>query len=264
MISDRPSRFPRSLKSAARILFSLLFWFLLWWGVSLLYAKPFLLPSPPKVLIRLTELLREARFYLYVANSLLHILIGLLAGCLIGFLSGIAVAFSRIADALLTPAFAIARATPVVCFVIVAWIFIGAQILPVFISALMVAPIILSATATSIRNIPPTLLEAAESYHLSRFLRFRVLYFPAMLPHLRSSLVTCVGLAWKSGVAAEVIALSANSVGYAIWEAKSWYMDYETVFAWTLVIVFISLAFETAVKHLLCHKRRTTNADGAH
>lgn len=261
MISLRGSHIPLWIKKAARIFLPLLFWFFVWWGVAVLYSKPFFLPSPWKVLLRLSELVRELHFYKAIATSFLHILSGLLAGCIVGFLCGITVAFSKIADALFSPAFAVARATPVVCFVIVAWIFIGAEILPAFISALMVAPIMLSATATSIRNVPKALSEAADTYHLPRLLRFRVLYLPAMLPHLRSSLTTCVGLAWKSGVAAEVIALSANSVGYAIWEAKGYYMDYETVFAWTLVIILISIAFESTVKRLLSRKRRRKNAD---
>ena len=51
------------------------------------------------------------------------------------------------------------------------------------------------------------------------------------------------GFAWKSGVAAEIIALPKQSIGYRLYESK---LRIETVdlFAWTLLIVALSMLLE--------------------
>ncbi|MDD6980740.1 MAG: ABC transporter permease subunit [Clostridia bacterium] len=243
------------LPSFIHSLLAVLFWVGVWWLVALIYQKPALLPTPWRVLLRLVSLLRTGTFYAAVGTSLLHILIGLAAGCTVGILVGILVAFSRVSDTLLTPAFSVVRATPVVCFIIIAWLFVGTRALPSFISALMVAPVMMTSTAAAIRSVDPKLVEAARVYRLTVTKKIRALYLPSTLPQIRASLVTCVGLAWKSGIAAEVIALPKNSIGYEIWYEKSWQLDFEAVFAWTVTVVVFSLVLEKLVKLALAYRK---------
>ena len=250
----------RKLPSFLRSLTAILFWVGVWWLVALIYQKPALLPTPWRVLARLVSLLKNGAFYGAVGTSLLHILIGLICGCAVGILVGILVALSRVSDTLLTPAFSVVRATPVVCFIIIAWLFVGTRALPSFISGLMVAPVMMTSTAAAIRSVDPRLIEAARVYHLTVPKKIRALYLPSTLPQIRASLVTCVGLAWKSGIAAEVIALPKNSIGYEIWYEKSWQLDFEAVFAWTVTVVIFSLVLEKLVKLALAYRKGDRHA----
>lgn len=237
--------------TAARVIGVLCFWILFWWGCSALYAKPAISPTPADVFRELFRMLGDPYVYLAIARSVLHVLCGLLAGVVIGILFGILIAQFRAADAFLSPFFSIMRSTPVVCFILLAWIFLGREVLPSFVSAIMVAPVMLAATAGAIREVDPRLLEAAAVYRLSPRKRLAAVYFPSVLPAIRTSLITCVGLAWKSCVAAEIIVITRNTVGYGIWEARNWTYDYAAVFAWTIIIVTISIAFEKLAKYLL-------------
>ena len=193
-----------------------------------------------------------------VGNSLLHVLSGLFIGSVIGILFGILIAHFKIAAAFVAPAFSVARSTPVVCFILLAWVFLGSEVLPAFVSAVMVAPVMLNATVGAIRGIDPRLAEVATVYRLSIGKRIRAIYLPAVLPAVRMSLITCVGLAWKSCVAAEMISFSNHTVGYGIWFARTTEMDYETVFAWTIIIVTVSILFEKIAKAVLTPKKRGT------
>ena len=56
-------------------------------------------------------------------------------------------------------------------------------------------------------------------------------------------LSTALGLCWKAGTAAEVIALSGGSIGEKLYHAKI-YFETADLFAWTAAIVLISAAFE--------------------
>ena len=52
-----------------------------------------------------------------------------------------------------------------------------------------------------------------------------------------------MGLAWKAGVAAEVIGISGGTIGEALYMAKV-HFDMAELFAWTAVIVVLSIGFE--------------------
>ena len=55
-----------------------------------------------------------------------------------------------------------------------------------------------------------------------------------------------LGFCFKSGIAAEVIGLPANSIGGELYKAKLYLMTPE-LFAWTIVIVAASVLFEKLV-----------------
>ena len=51
------------------------------------------------------------------------------------------------------------------------------------------------------------------------------------------------GLCWKAGVAAEVIGIPGGSIGEKLYHAKI-YLNTPDLFAWTIVIIGISVLFE--------------------
>ena len=57
-------------------------------------------------------------------------------------------------------------------------------------------------------------------------------------------------MCFKSGVAAEVIAVTSHSIGGMLYDAKV-YLEISDLFAWTLIIVILSLCFEKAFLWLL-------------
>ena len=73
--------------------------------------------------------------------------------------------------------------------------------------------------------------------------QLRGIYLPAVLPYFRSAVSLGLGLCWKSGAAAEVIGLPAGSIGEALYTAKVYFQTGD-LFAWTAVIVTVSVIFE--------------------
>lgn len=76
------------------------------------------------------------------------------------------------------------------------------------------------------------------------------MYLPQILPFFRSACAAGLGLCWKAGIAAEVIGLPDGSIGERLYEAKV-YLETPDLFAWTLVIVLVSLLFERLFLFLL-------------
>ena len=107
----------------------------------------------------------------------------------------------------------------------------------------MVFPIVYSNVLEGIRNTDGKLLEAADIYRVRRVKRIRYIYLPSVIPYFSASVKAALGLAWKSGIAAEVISLPDGSIGERVYEAKI-YLSTPDLFAWTLVIIVLAFLFE--------------------
>ena len=101
-----------------------------------------------------------------------------------------------------------------------------------------------------LKDTDKELLEMSYIVKMPLAKKIKLIYFPQIFPYLCAALSTGAGLAWKSGVAAEVIGISRNTIGNRLYQSKI-YLDTPELFAWTLTIIFISLMSESVIKALL-------------
>ena len=88
-----------------------------------------------------------------------------------------------------------------------------------------------------------SLLEMARVFKIPALRRIRCIDLPQVMPYFRAGCTLGLGLCWKAGVAAEVIGMPVPSIGERLQQAKV-YLDTPELFAWTLVIVLMSVGFE--------------------
>lgn len=229
-------------------LWAVAFWLLVWQGGSMALAattggKMLLLASPLSALWRLLQLAGTAGFWQAVAASAIRILGGFLLSCLLAVVCGaFSVRFRQVGE-LLAPLVAVVKAVPVVSFIILALIFFSARNLSVFIAGLMVFPPVYLNVRSGIAGTDRQLLEMARVFRVPWYRTVWNVYLPAVLPHFRSAAALGLGLCWKSGIAAEVIGLPADTIGERLYTAKI-YFETPDLFAWTAVIVAVSVGFE--------------------
>jgi NitT/TauT family transport system permease protein len=156
---------------------------------------------------------------------------------------GIATGKIRLLDELISPLLSIIKATPVASFIILALFWLTKESIPSFIAFLMVLPIIHGNVSEGIKNTPNELIEMTRIYDVKPLHRLTKLYIPNILPYFVAGFKTSLGLAWKAGVAAEVIALTKNSIGKELYEAKN-YLETVDLFTWTLTVIVISRVLE--------------------
>lgn len=138
---------------------------------------------------------------------------------------------------------AVIKSTPVASFIIIALIWISSKNLSIFISFLMVVPIIYTSTLKGIEEVDKSLLEMAKVFKVNRIKKIRYIYFPEVMPFFISAATVSLGLCWKAGIAAEVIGIPTGSIGERLYQAKI-FLSTGELFAWTIVIIFISVIFE--------------------
>ena len=244
-------------KNLISILIPPAFWLGVWQLAAILVdermngrGNELLLPYPMTVLTALGRLLGEGAFLQTVFTSLGRIVLGLALGTALGAGLAVLTCAFRWADLLLSPAVRVVRATPVASFILLVILWTGKNTVPVVISALMVVPVVWGNLSRGIRETDKQLLELARAYRFSRFKTARLIYLPCLRPYFVSAVTTATGLAWKSGVAAEVLCVPNFAVGSEIFLTK---LDLEIpdLFAWTAVVVTLSLLLEKLLRLVL-------------
>ena len=228
----------------------MLFWLAVWQCAAFFVGKEVLIPSPAQVFSRLWQLAGQAVFWLTAISSLGRVVLGFAAALAIGVVLAVLTAASRICRALLQPLVSVIRATPVASFIILALVWLPNARVPVFISFLTVVPIVWANVESGIVQTDRGLLEMAKMYRFSRARTLRDVYVPSVRPYFLSAFTTGLGFAWKSGIAAEVIANTKNSIGGQIYGAKI-YLETADLFAWTLAVIALSMILEKLLVFLV-------------
>ena len=231
-------------------------WLLIWLLCWLAVGKDVLIPSPAAVLLRLGQLICTLPFWQQVGLSLLRILTGFALALVLGVVLGALTARSALADTLLSPALRTVRAIPVASFIILLFVLMSKEYIPTVTSFLMVLPVVWSNVDQGVRSTDIQLLEMAQVFRLSHRKVLRHIWLPQVAPFFLAAARTGMGLAWKAGVAAEVLAAPRLGIGRALYEAKV-YLETADLFAWTAVIVCISVILEKGLVWLIgrcCHE----------
>ena len=231
------------IKPVFRTALILLFWLGVWSIASYRFGKPLLFPAPLTVIKRLWELLLTKEFYLITANSLFNILYGILVAVLCGCVLSVITSKFRLLRAAILPIMNVIKATPVASFILLTLILLGAESVPSFITALIVIPLVWTNLDEGFAQIDPLLIEVSRVYAFSPWKRLTSLTFPSLKPYFLSAMRASIGLAWKAGVAAEILAMPLNSIGTEIYEARM-YLEVVDMFAWTLLVILLSVLLE--------------------
>lgn len=245
-ISERNPRIAAILRKAL----TAAFWLAVWHVAYLIVKQEILLPSPAQTGLRLFELAQTGDFWISALLSLLRIMEGYFAGVAAGALLGALTArFSLLYD-FFHPALSVIKATPVASFIILALVWIKKDNVPVFISFLMVLPVIWANVSEAIHQTDKDLLEMARLFRFPRGKMISKVYIPAILPYFFAGCTTALGFAWKAGIAAEILSLPKQSIGTELFYSKI-YIETPDLFAWTAAVIIMSIILEKMLVRLL-------------
>jgi len=247
----RNSTIRNSLLSAASVLALLLVWKLL----AVYWNQELIMPSPETTLVTMWQVIQADSFWQSVGYTMARGLLGFVISCVIGVVAGFAAGFSPPVMWLLQPWVTVIRTIPVMSVIILAIIWFRTDIVPIFVTFLMIFPIIYSNVLSGIKNVDKQLLEMAHMYRVKPRRIMTELYFPAILPYLMAGASNAMGITWKVIIAAEILSMPRFAIGTNLMVAK---IDLETalVFAWTAIAIAISFALEYAINALEIRLKR--------
>lgn len=241
---DKENKNP--VKSVAIILF----WLILWEVADRVIDNRIILSGPTHIIEALFYQVQQSDFWITCLASFGRIAAGFILSFVSGFLLALVCHKFAIVKDFLDPIIVMLKTVPMISFVIMLLIWVGNQALTIYLSFLIVLPIIYTNTLQGLQNADPLLLEMAKVFHMAPWKKFVYIYRPAFMPFVLSSSKLALGMSWKSGIMAEVIGTPKPSIGREMYAAKT-YLQTADLFAWTVVVVVLSVIFEVVFMFLL-------------
>ena len=222
---------------------SLLVWLGLWWMLALFIGKPLLLPTPWAVVKTLFSLAFTAEFWGNVGASLLRISAGLAVALALGVVLAVLTVRFKPLHTLLAPPLYAMKTTPVVAVIFLLLLWFGKSTVPALVTLSVALPIVWSNAEAALQKTDRTLLEMARVFQVPPRLVLLQIKLPAAGSALLAAVRASVGLAFKAGVAAEVLAVPRAAIGSAIFESNL-YLLTDRLFAYALTVLLLGALFE--------------------
>jgi NitT/TauT family transport system permease protein len=221
-----------------------------WQFAATMIHLPLILPTPKQAFIQVILLLVTVAFWHHLGTTLSRGLIGFGIAFLFGLFIGVCAGSNNRIGAFFRPLIILTRSTPVMSVIILALIWFRRETVPIFVTFLMVFPIVVQNIIEGIHSIDHELIEMVTTYRVSNSQRFTKLYLPSLAPFLASGISAGLGITWKVLIAAEVIAYPSWGIGAQMDTARV-YLQTDKVFAWTLVVIALGLFFDYLMDYLL-------------
>lgn len=223
---------------------------LLWQLLAMKLDQKLLLATPVDVAKTLGVLVKSQEFYSAIAYSMGRILLGLLIGAAVGTACALLAGRWHFMEVLFWPYFSAMKATPVASVVILCLVWLSGRRLSVFIVFLVVTPVIYTNILAGIKNLDPKMKDMARVFGINGLRRLLYVYLPELKTYIIAAFALATGMAFKAGIAAEVIGTPGGSVGKMLYNAKV-YLETPELFAWTLVIICLSVVVEQVILGLV-------------
>ncbi|KZL92476.1 ABC transporter permease [Clostridium magnum] len=246
----------KELRRVTRKILTLSFWISVWELCSLFINNPLLLPSPIEVAKVLFFLTGKIYFWKSVCNSVTTVVLGLFLSIGIGIVIGVAAGLISFIEELLEPLIVVTKATPVMSIIILALVWFRSSGVVIFTAILICFPIIYTNVLQGIKAVDKQLIQMASIYKVKKIYIIKDIYLPSIKHYIVSGILMCLGIGWKVSVASEILSTPRYSIGLNLLKAKST-LETAELFAWTIVVVLLSFAFELIFKYYI--KKRENN-----
>ncbi len=216
-------------------------WLIIWQIASIITGNALVLAGPIDTISALIGLLGAADSYAVMAASCLRIMGGFFLAMVTAYiLGGLAYRYKPV-EIFLSPVISCMRSVPVASVTVIVMLWMGSANLALFVVLLVAFPILYAGALRELRSVDESRLRLARHFHMPSVRRFRMIVLPCAKDGALSDIKLCVGMSFKAGAAAEVIAQPVRSLGEKIYLSKL-YFDTAKLFAWTFIIVLLSFA----------------------
>ena len=227
---------------------------LVWYVVAWSIGNQALLPTPWQVAESLWQLLLGGEIFDAAGTSLWRLALSFVIAAVIGLPLGLLMGLSRLADELIDPVVELLRPISGIAWLPLALFIFGVgHELPIFIMTYVALFPILLNTLSGVRQTDPTLIRAAQTMGVGRWVVVRQVVLPAALPSILVGVRIAGGACWSALVAAELVG-APSGLGFSI----EWYRQLlmtPKVIAFIAVIALLGYLTDRGLRHL---QRRLT------
>lgn len=234
-------------KKLIYLILGVIIFIILWYFTALKINSEIVFPNIPNILKKFAEIISEKSFYKDLSSSLIRVLITFTLSFLLAFIIGISAGIFSPIRYILIPIINFIRTIPTIPLILVAIIWFDNNTVPIFVSMLVIFPIMYDSITNGIINVDQKLIEMSISYNVSLKTQIINLYIPYIKPYIFTGISQSMGITWKSILAAEILALPAFGIGTKLYESHL-YLDSVSLFAYCLIAIIFNGIFEIIIR----------------
>ncbi len=250
----KPSTSSRKLKIITNIVAAISI-VVLWELLSRFFPVPFLLSGPLQVAERFLELIRTKHFWRIALFSSLRIILGLMGGVLLGICFAVLAKINIWLKAFFKQLALIFKSIPITVITILLLILFSNRWIATSVVLIMAFPIVFNHYLNGLESSDPKMLEVARVFNFSEKKKWKYIYLKSAEPFFKSALEIACGMAWKAGIAAEILGMPRYSFGEVIYSAKI-FLQSADIFSYAIAIVLLSVLFEKVLVYGLLKAHR--------
>lgn len=227
-----------------------LLWMAVWEFISALVKDKIPFAGPVTTVAALIDNALRKEFYIAVWTTFSGIALGFFAAMVIGTMLGYFAYFHKRLDFLITPVIGFFRYIPMITFTLLAILWSESSALAFEVSIFLSFPVIYRHTLTGLKNSDQHYLNRVRQIKMPFVKKLIYLYQPVKMPEYIPGCHRALNMCWKSGIIAQFLGNTKHSIGSMLFQAQDG-MNVADIFAWTIVIVGLSMAFEQIVIRML-------------
>ena len=212
MMGSTISRMQTALKRIGAVGAWLILWQFASWGIG----NPLLFCGPIEALEALLRDILTPASWIVIGWSAGRIAAGFAVACILGLLLGAVAGRSETVRTLLAPALHGMKSTPIVCVIALLLVWYGSSLATSIAVGLVVLPPFYFAMLEAHSTADPATNQMLEAFQVRGWRRSLFVRWPQAAPFVRAAARTSTGMAWKAGVACELIGLPTLSIGEQI------------------------------------------------
>lgn len=217
--------------------------FCFWSIASAVIGSEYILPSVNQTLSALVKLFYSGEFYLSVAMTFLRSFVAFLISFIVAFLLARIRCKIELASKVIEPVIGVIRALPTIAVILLLMFWTNSRVAPIIVTVLVVLPTSYTNLVTAFNGVDKTTVEAGAVDGANVKQLFAFVEFPQIEPAFYKSIGSGISLNFKLMVAAEVLAQTANSLGYLLNTSKV-YFEIPQMMALVIVAVMIGVVVE--------------------
>ena len=234
---------------------SVLFLLLLWETLSRSIDREIIFPSLLRILGELQRIVTNPQSWLVIGKTMQRTAGTFLLDLLLALMIGVPAGLWRRVEQSIKPLETAFRAVPTMGIVLLALIWLESETTPVFVSSLIVFPILYRAVVDGIHHVDSRLIEFHTVHKVGAAKTLRHLYIPSLLPFLKMGINASLGLCLKVMITAEVLSQPSLAIG-TVFQIERAMLNTAAVIAWCIVVIALSALLDGLVNRLFFKKEK--------
>lgn len=236
-----------SWKTRSFVILSFVIFITVWQCFAVIINNDIYIPGIDQILIEVKRIMEDENFFRIILSSFFRSSLSYILSLCIAIIFGVLSVMYPFFEYLMIPFNSLAKTIPTMVLVVIALVWFDKNFAPFVVGTAITFPILYEGIRNNIKNMDNKIIEMMKIYEVTYMDKILKIYIPIIKFYFISIFVSTFSLTFKVVIAGEVHGQPKYGIGSAVQIEK---INFNTsgIFAWIIIIAFISIVLEIVNK----------------